>query len=317
MHGGQGLTMRYSERMPATPAICVCPADARPDAIRRLHADQAPHRRDELVAALQTAPLDDPAYWEGLLVAGPYHDPTGVVWLQPLAGGVGVLWPPANGLSVAGDLLRAGGDYADRRGLRVVQFLAAAGERVDCEVLSAGGFRELAKLAYLSASAKSFPVEPDLEFQSHAGDQPQRLGRVLEQTYAHTRDCPQLDGVRPAAEVIEGYRQQGDHDPALWYVVRAAGRDVGVLLMTTYPESANWELIYMGVVPQARGNGVGRKIVEFALTAACRSGADQLLLAVDASNQPARDVYASAGFQQWGVRTVFARIAPAAGQPGR
>ena len=35
------------------------------------------------------------------------------------------------------------------------------------------------------------------------------------------------------------------------------GRDVGVLLLADHPRARHWELMYMGLVPEARGTGLG------------------------------------------------------------
>jgi ribosomal-protein-alanine N-acetyltransferase len=66
----------------------------------------------------------------------------------------------------------------------------------------------------------------------------------------------------------------------------------------------------MGVVPEARGRGLGRRIVDFALAQAARAGTERLVLAVDAANGPALGVYRGAGFVEWERRTVYARMRP-------
>ena len=36
---------------------------------------------------------------------------------------------------------------------------------------------------------------------------------------------------------------------------RCGGSDVGVLLLTDHPVDGQWELLYMGLAPEARGGG--------------------------------------------------------------
>jgi ribosomal protein S18 acetylase RimI-like enzyme len=82
-----------------------------------------------------------------------------------------------------------------------------------------------------------------------------------------------------------------------------------VLILAGHAAAGNWELVYMGVTPEARGRGLGANIVHFALNVAARGGAQRVVLAVDAANQPAVEMYRRAGFLEWERRTVFARLA--------
>ncbi len=107
-------------------------------------------------------------------------------------------------------------------------------------------------------------------------------------------------------EVLDGYRAQGRHLPEHWYSVQFRGNDVGVLILADHPTAGNCELVYMGVVPPARGSGLGERIVRRALAAAVEIGAQRLVLAVDAANGPALELYRRAGFVEWDRRTVYA-----------
>jgi ribosomal protein S18 acetylase RimI-like enzyme len=53
---------------------------------------------------------------------------------------------------------------------------------------------------------------------------------------------------------------------------------------------------------------LGRRVVDFALRQAVRAGGERLVLAVDAANAPALDVYQKGGLIEWERRTVFARF---------
>jgi ribosomal protein S18 acetylase RimI-like enzyme len=151
-----------------------------------------------------------------------------------------------------------------------------------------------------------------LHFVPRAGDKPQRLAALLEQTYIGTLDCPSLDGVRPMHDVLEGYKAQGQHSRGDWYFVQEYGVDVGALILTEHPGFGNWELVYMGVAPAARGRRHGDRITRFALDVAARRGAERLVLAVDQANAPALRAYERAGFVAWDRRIVYARLrAPA------
>ncbi|MEM6330273.1 MAG: GNAT family N-acetyltransferase, partial [Planctomycetota bacterium] len=114
------------------------------------------------------------------------------------------------------------------------------------------------------------------------------------------------------ADVVSGYTLTGDHDPDLWFVIRRGSADVGVVLLTEHRASKQAELLYMGLVPAARGDGIGRVAVRHAQRLACERRADRLVLAVDTRNSPARAAYANAGFFPWATRVVYTRPRPAA-----
>ena len=85
------------------------------------------------------------------------------------------------------------------------------------------------------------------------------------------------------------------------------GRDIGCLILTDHPAEDQWELIYQGVLPEARGRGFGLEITRHAQWLTSQAGRSRLVLAVDAGNSPAIAAYASAGFQQWDRRYVFVK----------
>jgi hypothetical protein len=99
-----------------------------------------------------------------------------------------------------------------------------------------------------------------------------------------------------------------DFDPALWLTVQHAGADVGCLLISPERENVQWELTYMGVVPEARGRGFGLAMARHAQWLALESKCGRLVLAADAANAPAIEVYAAAGFTTWDRRSVFLRV---------
>jgi ribosomal-protein-alanine N-acetyltransferase len=67
------------------------------------------------------------------------------------------------------------------------------------------------------------------------------------------------------------------------------------------------ELLLVAVVPAARGRGLGRALLEHAARDASRRGAQTLFLEMR-SNNPARDLYISFGFQPIGSRRDYYRL---------
>src|SRR5690606_17377683 len=99
-----------------------------------------------------------------------------------------------------------------------------------------------------------------------------RLAGIIDATYEGTLDCPSLDGVRQTDDVLAGYAELGDHDPADWFIVRQGEDDVGCLLLARHGRQHQMELIYMGVIPGQRGHGLGEELVRYALWHAGQTG---------------------------------------------
>ena len=83
---------------------------------------------------------------------------------------------------------------------------------------------------------------------------------------------------------------------------------MGVLLLADVPDLQGWDLLYLGVTPEARSQGFGRELTRKALWEARAAEAPQLTLSVDARNQPALKMYESAGFERYDQREVFLKI---------
>ena len=120
------------------------------------------------------------------------------------------------------------------------------------------------------------------------------------------------DGVRNIEDVINGYENTGVFRSENWLIVHGDGKDVGVLLLADHPKAGHFELMYMGLVPEARGRGWGRQIAEHAQRMVRRAGAARIVAAVDAANTPALRMYQMAGFDIWDRRTVYVRFSAGA-----
>lgn len=68
-------------------------------------------------------------------------------------------------------------------------------------------------------------------------------------------------------------------------------------------------IISMYVAPEARGRGLGRMLLDTAIARAREiSGVEQLLLAVNAANTPARNLYLAAGFESYGREPLALKV---------
>jgi ribosomal protein S18 acetylase RimI-like enzyme len=140
--------------------------------------------------------------------------------------------------------------------------------------------------------------------------QKSRLAELIERTYEGTQDCPVLNGVRTTDDVVAGYRAVGEFRPENWLIASDRERDVACLLLADHPAFDQLELVYLGVIPQARGSGLGYVLTRHAQWMARQAGRGKLVLAVDADNAPALRLYAQAGFQSWDRRSVLVALRP-------
>ncbi|MGI6415913.1 MAG: GNAT family N-acetyltransferase [Thermoguttaceae bacterium] len=240
----------------------------------------------------------------------------GASFTQVLSGRTANFWPPqvlaSEPRETVERLIGASIDRIRGDGVRVAHALLEGQPRPsDVMRLKEAGFSRLAELYYLLSEEEDFPAEPPggpLLFEPYTPEKYERLCQIVEQTYEATRDCPGLDGVRDAAEVLEGYGAFGEPPPQHWLFVRHGDRDVGCLLIGDHPEHENCELTYMGLTCSARGNGWGSLIARHAQWVARRLGRPRLVLAVDAANGPARRAYARAGFRGFDRRQVYILI---------
>ncbi len=243
----------------------------------------------------------------------------GAIICEIAAGRVGWVWPPVTRVvdetdplasAIAERLIGQAVARLSRGGSRIAQALAP----LECNWERAfikNGFRRLTEmirmerdvLADLKANADERVQFVDCsEFADAA------IQQLVLETYRFSCDCPELDGLRPIDEVLEGYRSAGTFRPGLWQIVLVDRVPHGCVLLTHWPNDDRCELQYMGVVPDARGRGLGRVLCARAIDETRRVGASRLTLSVDARNKPALRHYRAARFQELERKIVFLRV---------
>ncbi|MBX7165614.1 MAG: GNAT family N-acetyltransferase [Pirellulales bacterium] len=245
----------------------------------------------------------------------------GVVLAMLQPGRTAVLWPPRAepGLEaqldtqIRDDLLRVATAFMAQGRCRIAQAQLDAEPGEDDLFLRRAGYQWLADLLYMMVGESGLPLWPPtstLVFEPYSATNHARLARLIERTYEDTLDCPQLNGVRDLSDVLAGYRATGQFTPKWWLLVREGSQDVGCLLCADHPSQQALELVYMGLVPEARGRGWGKQVVEHCLWLAREASRRQVLVAVDTANLPATRVYGEAGFTVWDRRSTYLRIFP-------
>ena len=142
----------------------------------------------------------------------------------------------------------------------------------------------------------------------------EQFKRAIAATYDNSLDCPALNGVRDMEDVVAGHRASGEFDPRLWRLLVEPAADpadppvpLGVLLLAPIPAAAALELVYLGLVPAARGRRLGDLLLRHALAGVADHGMQRLTLAVDARNAPALKLYYRHGLARVGSKLAMMR----------
>jgi GNAT superfamily N-acetyltransferase len=245
----------------------------------------------------------------------------GAILAQQIAGRAATLWPPqlvddASDQAIGGQLLDAVERKLAAGGTHLCQALLFKGQDRASAMLAAAGYQHPADMLYMTCEPSHFPVDPP-EFPGfllrpfQPGQEPE-LAQLIDETYINTQDCPSLNGLRSTLDVVHGYQHVGEFRPDRWLILEgtaenSAPRPAGCLLLARHTPHHTMELIYVGITPTFRQNGLGRKLTQQALWLTKKDQCDRLVLAVDAANGPAIAMYSAAGFWAWEERAVWVK----------
>lgn len=297
--------------------IVPCPADDLEAALAVLYRRVSFYLRPRLIAEAVAEVARGEMDLSGLWVARRGGRIVGTLLTQGLAGRAAALWPPEVALrigrsAVAADLVRTALDDLRRRGFRLAQALVdLASHSRATKDLTLGGLPRVTELVYMARDtatplesgedrdARSFDWAPYSD--ANAAD----FAEVIQRTYIDSLDMPELDGVRSLDDVLASHQAGGRFDPGRWHLGRLDGEPGAgaILLLSEQVDRAAWELAYLGLTPPARGRGLGRSALRFALELAGRH-CGRLELAVDIRNHPAHRLYQAAGFLPFDRRVV-------------
>lgn len=216
-----------------------------------------------------------------------------------------------------GTFLRQIGPCYRGQGLVILQSLTEIGDEARAEVLLAANFRLVTTLIYLERGTRypwfDPPAATDARWRSYSASDAALFSATLRATYCGTLDCPELSGVRSDADILAAHQSSGVFLPDCWELAEIDGQLAGCILLNRVIGSRAFEVAYVGVVPAFRGRGVGRLLMLRALERARSGGAQQLTLAVDVRNVPARKLYENMGFRAITSRQAYLRFL--AGEP--
>jgi ribosomal protein S18 acetylase RimI-like enzyme len=295
-----------------SPIILPVPPEATHQALALVFSSLGPKQRDEQIDAVLPTPLPGDTPRAGLFGAYRQNELVGAIFAQLQPGKVAQVWlprlVPGDVPETAVQLMREMNSWLQVQHVEMAQMLfEQISEAEEC-LLAKGGYDYLTDLLYLACLPEEFPAScprSALEFLPYVPAHRERLKKLIDATYQNSLDCPKLNDVRDMEAVLEGYQSSGVFWPELWSIAQFDGQDAGCLLLIDHPEYDNTELVYMGVAPNMRGRGWGMEIARFAQWQAHCLGRDRLVVAVDATNQPAIAMYSAVGFRAWDRRRVY------------
>lgn len=202
----------------------------------------------------------------------------------------------------------------DARSLGAVQIQAVVGgdDSALTSIVEVAGFTPLAELQqlWLPLHPPNEPVpEPErvhaplpigLKWVAAKDVPREEMAALLGQTFIETLDCPSLNGLRSSLDILDGFLDgQLLTEQSGWWLLERADKLVGCSLINALPNGAG-ELVYLGLVPGARGRGFGKYLLDQAVVTSLQLACEAVLAAVDCDNWPAIRMYAQRGFQERG-----------------
>jgi len=266
-----------------------------------------------LIALPDNQPTDDRPSIFGSILMIVQPDATGLTWAPVLDDSVNA--KRASSLKQA--LIEAEAERARSVACNYLQASVGMNQDDRAASLLQNGFVELGNMVFMqrptprglrslwhSEKKEIAPIEL-IPYRQCMNDA--QLAALIEQTYEDSSDFPELQGYRTGMQAILSHREQGEFQPDAWYVIRGKGQDIGVLFFSSHEEVGQTELIYVGITPRYRKQGLGKKAVALALSR-LDGQKKTVFLGVDTRNLAAVKVYTSLGFVPITRQRVFYRV---------
>ncbi len=168
--------------------------------------------------------------------------------------------------------------------------------------LDASPFQWISDLTFLSLaltpesfqSDSSIPLET-IPYQPDVNDD--LFIDVMRRSYLASLDFPEVNRYRTAGQAFDSHLSQSQLNPEFWRLCQVQGEPAGMLLLS--PASVeDWEVTYLGIAPEFRGQGLGKQFFQQGLKRVWDAGGKRVTLGLDRRNHYAAELYASTGFQQ-------------------
>jgi len=242
-------------------------------------------RRQINVAETWVAQIAGRLTWAALPVVSPGR--TLLLFAAPLQ------TPPA--IIAASEVVARVCQLYGRAHVDLAQILLDPTDAIARKFYGAHGFTEMAELIYLNGNfpraANPPQLRPGIRWLSYSAGSHKLFADTILRTYVQSLDCPSLNGMRNIEDVIIGHKSTGEFHPELWHLLCVGDRPQGVLLLSIVPNTDALELVYLGLVPDARGKGLGEILMQMAFGEVTRTGRVRITLAADSKNTPALKLY--------------------------
>jgi ribosomal protein S18 acetylase RimI-like enzyme len=196
----------------------------------------------------------------------------------------------------------------------LIQCMVPVDNSSQIKALTSVGFRAACEVhgRLLPLSNRLAPcVHSGLSFVALADDASPRLRRILDRTYADSRDCPEFDDLKQSSRAFEMHPGIRMDEHSASFVVGFQEADIGCVLLSHDEKKS--EIVYFGIVPESRGKQLGDAIVSFAINWAIDQGSHWLVAYVDSANVPALRIYDRFEFLVFDRQAVLLRSLPSDG----
>lgn len=236
----------------------------------------------------------------------------GVIWGRPIPGRLVTCWGPmlleGESETTRSVLLSALDHRIAKSDAQLAHATLRPGSYCDLRALALNEFRyitDIDQMACILSDTSRPTTDEVLDFDCYTPAKADRLKSVIQRSEKGSLDCVAMRGVRHIDDVLEGHYRREGYEPSHWRIVRHGDRDVGCLLLSRNVQRPEFDVVYLCLVPEARGHGWGARVVRYAKRQASSAGAKQLLLTCDVTNPPALATYRQAGFREIDRWSVF------------
>lgn len=191
------------------------------------------------------------------------------------------------------------------------------GDTPQRELFESAGFPGIADLCLLRCDPQTLlhrPVPDRLPLVSipWSGDLEGLFADTIATVQSDGLDCPEVGSLRTGFDVLASHAAQSALEPALWQLFRRAeeAEPIGVLLLADHQSREELEVLYVGVVPAARRQGVARAMLSQARRIARERRRTSLTVAVESRNLPALALYAGEQFHETRRYAIHLRVHP-------
>jgi mycothiol synthase len=182
----------------------------------------------------------------------------------------------------------------------------AAGKR---GILERAGFRYITRLMYTQRGVNAASPRPrksaPVRWVSYSAETHGEFAQVLLATYEKSADCPELSGLRPIEAIIASHKAAGIFDPSLWELAVVEDEPAACLLLAPHIFGDLMEIVYLGVIPRRRGQGLGDELIRRAVEKSRAWGSREITAVVDERNAAARQLYARFAFKPTAAREAY------------